>query len=669
MSIFDELDHGQARETVVNWENTLQSIEDGYRQYRGIPHGVQKDAIQNAWDARVNQKGTDWKFDFRFIEGKEHEYLVMQDQGTTGLTGRVLEPDEYLDRLPPEERWGRFESLAFTKDEEEGALGSRGRGKFIFVVASKQNVILYDTLTENESYRFGARKVERTESPIVHYDGREGRQKLKSVTHGRIPTLDSQGTRVIIVDPIEELVDAILTGRFLRFIGETWWEIMQKYDATIDVTVNADTETATLPNEFQLVTNDTEDRRHWLNEQTSIENEIRVNQLHLVHAPPEEIPDDIRGVAIQRAGMKVDMVDPKYLPEEISRGIYGYITVDRDAERELRRAENPEHYAFNYRFKGPRAIRNYIREEAERFAREKLSWNQDPRAIQRERQRSAERKALARMNRMTNQYDFDQPTPGPGPGGEGGTGEIDSTPSVAAGKEVFVEMPDIKLPSRGYRRVDYGQKVRGIQARVHNESDDPVKVLLEVYIRRETEKLGEYHKEKYELPRDSSTDFIGPYEQTFSPDLFPESGKHTIVSRISSLEGDSEGESLDEKRRSFFLEEEPPSEGGIFEDCEPAEFRGEDEKILGRAMRGEKGGYLLRYNTGHPEYETVVNEEDDQAEFLFRLMALELCKIDLGRGSPVLFEETDTEDPREVARGIGERLGEFAYDFYMEEGS
>jgi hypothetical protein len=45
-----------------------------------------------------------------------HSFLVLQDQGTYGLTGRVLRPDELEADLPVEERWGRFENLAFNWD-------------------------------------------------------------------------------------------------------------------------------------------------------------------------------------------------------------------------------------------------------------------------------------------------------------------------------------------------------------------------------------------------------------------------------------------------------------------------------------------------------------------------------------------------------------------------
>jgi hypothetical protein len=154
------------RRTVRNWPADIKAVVDGYRAYTYIAHAVQKDAIQNGWSARTNKKGLNWTFTFELKETPDPKYLLMTDTGTTGLTGRVLKPEEYELDLPAEEKWGRFEGVAFTQPRSDRTLGSRGRGKFIFVGASKQNTILYDTLRNDGTYRFGFRSVTKTESPV-----------------------------------------------------------------------------------------------------------------------------------------------------------------------------------------------------------------------------------------------------------------------------------------------------------------------------------------------------------------------------------------------------------------------------------------------------------------------------------------------------------------------
>lgn len=132
-----DLNLNKTRRTVINWPNELKEIVDRYRGWTSISHGVQKDAVQNAWDARIERDDPkQWQLEFELIESKDFNLFVFTDQGTTGLTGKVLSTEELQLDLPIEERWGRFENVAFTKEPSEKALGARGRGKFIFVGAS-----------------------------------------------------------------------------------------------------------------------------------------------------------------------------------------------------------------------------------------------------------------------------------------------------------------------------------------------------------------------------------------------------------------------------------------------------------------------------------------------------------------------------------------------------
>jgi len=275
----------ELRRTVRNWPEDVRAIVDEYRAYTTISHAVQKDALQNGWSARINRKGKGWSFTFELLETKSRKFLLMNDQGTTGLTGRVLTPEEYEMDLPSKEKWGRFEGVAFTQPREERTLGSRGRGKFIFVGSSKEYTILYDTLQDDGIYRFGFRTVKKTESPIAAYDGEEGKQKLREVTNNLIEPLQSVGTRVIIVSPVDELVKDFKSGQFLRYISETWWEIILKYEATIKVKTGGQEYTATVPEEFDLKDVDSRKLKFWLkkNQRFPVSlGEVKIKNLHIV---------------------------------------------------------------------------------------------------------------------------------------------------------------------------------------------------------------------------------------------------------------------------------------------------------------------------------------------------------------------------------------------------
>src|SRR5712691_10561946 len=184
----------EVRGTVINGPRMVETVIDGYRSHRGLVHGVQKDGVQNGWDARVDRRrARNWSYAFKLVTAKKrgaHSFLVLQDQGTFGLTGRVLRPDELETDLPSDERWGRFENLAFNRGDTGDALGSRGRGKLVFVGASSVNTIIYDTLRyDDELYRMGCRWIERTESPVASFEGKEGRKRFEAMTAGLIEPL------------------------------------------------------------------------------------------------------------------------------------------------------------------------------------------------------------------------------------------------------------------------------------------------------------------------------------------------------------------------------------------------------------------------------------------------------------------------------------------------
>src|SRR4030042_6779713 len=79
------------------------------------------------------------------------------------------------------------------------------------------------------------------------------------MTEKIITPLNKTGTRVIIVDPIDELVKAIKNGEFLNNIQETWWEIIKKNNAEIYVKYKENIKKAEVPSEFVLPEEDNND--------------------------------------------------------------------------------------------------------------------------------------------------------------------------------------------------------------------------------------------------------------------------------------------------------------------------------------------------------------------------------------------------------------------------
>ena len=96
----------------------------------------------------------------------------------------------------------------------------------------------YETLRDDGIYRIGRRKVERLGSKTIHAeetDTNSASQILKDQT-GLSP-ITHVGTRIIIPDPEDEVIEDFKDGTLSGFISETWWEIIEKYGAEIIVKV------------------------------------------------------------------------------------------------------------------------------------------------------------------------------------------------------------------------------------------------------------------------------------------------------------------------------------------------------------------------------------------------------------------------------------------------
>ncbi|PKP58181.1 hypothetical protein CVT91_09055 [Candidatus Atribacteria bacterium HGW-Atribacteria-1] len=650
----------ELRRTVRNWPEDVKAVADGYRTHTIISHAVQKDAIQNGWSAKKNRKGREWNFTFELIEARDRKFLLMTDEGTTGLTGKVLTPEEYEIDLPGEERWGRFEGVAFTQPRAERTLGSRGRGKFIFVAASNEFTILYDTLRDDGTYRFGFRTVIRTESPVAAYDGEDGKQKLREMTSNLIQPLSSVGTRVIIVSPLDELVYDIKSGRFVRYIGETWWEIIQKHDATIRVKAGGREKIASIPKEFDLKDEDSGKFKVWLkgNQRIPVSfGETRIKNLHIVYNSDKAVPEDIRGVAIQRDGMKICKIEPRYMGREIAERLYGYINFDRDTEEALLEDEGIEHYSYDFRRAQPGAVKRFVEDEIMRFAQEKLGYGIDARELRRQHQRNAERRALVAINRFAREIGI-----GIGPGRRGGGGG--GGPRTP--KEIYIEFDDMNFPRQDDLRVNYGESISNIRARIVNDSVTEVIVRFKLFVRFYDRLIKTYAEQDFIIPPQHSSDHIGPYQETFQQADFPSTGRHTIVAMIISLRDEDKTTKLDVENRSFYLEEDPP-EHGLFEKCEPMEFPERAKMIMAESLTGERGGLVLQYNINHPANEAVQGQEDDLAAYLVWLMGHEMCRYDLLQENPVLFDTEDKDNPDAVLRKTLRKIGEFVHRFRMGE--
>jgi len=243
-----DFDPSTKQRVTMNVRGFVDELILGYQQHETHPcHWMQKDGIQNSWDAMksTNNKKKEWKCVIELYEGKV-SMITITDYGTYGLTGKRMSPEDLLNENPDNnERWTRFENLAFTTSKDKGKelLGSRGRGKFVFSGISRTRTTLYDTLRDDKIYRLGKRTVEKIDAPTHIAEGKNAKDILDTYTKGILKPLNHVGSRIIIMDPKKEVIDDIKSGKLAEFISDTWWEIITKCDAKIIVKVGSKSET------------------------------------------------------------------------------------------------------------------------------------------------------------------------------------------------------------------------------------------------------------------------------------------------------------------------------------------------------------------------------------------------------------------------------------------
>lgn len=661
------IDLSKTHSTIINWPNQVKQIIDGYRSYNTITHGVQKDAIQNSWDARIDkEKAKGWGIEFELIETPEMNLLMFSDKGTTGLTGRILLPEDLEKDLPVAERWGRFENVAFTKDPTEHALGARGRGKFIFVGASEfkaktsdnkniEKLILYDTYRKDKVYRCGLRTITTTDSKIQAFEGMEAEDKIKELTNNLLIPISKVGTRVIIVDPLKEIIKDVKNGKFMEHIEETWWEIIKNYNVKIKLKIGENITTAKLNEHFIFPEKDSKRYKVWIKENVKLPQapNYSIKKLQLVYDSQNTIEEDLRGIFIQRGGMKVCSIPVKYIDKTIANSIFGYIKLTEELETKMQEDEGIEHYSFDFKKQIPKLVKQFIEDELEKFIREKLGINIGDKPKSYEKDKSAELKALYQVNNIAKQL------------GILGKGIINKNSSISERETIIKPIRlfygRFKFPSDTLR-VNYGEIISEIKLMLENNTKESSTVGIRFSILFDEDEIihNFIYNEEFKIDPNSKLVILDNKEILIDDNIFANKGKYTFYSKLVSLNEKNRGEILHQLSKHFWVEESPPQKG-IFEDIEAVAYPEELKTIQGEAVTTDKTSFKFMYNSKHPAKINVESDEDKLTKYLIELMCLELAWIDLRNVNPKIFKEDDLENHSSIVRRLNKFMGEIKY--------
>ena len=596
----------EMRDRAVNFIQIVENTKDSYPSEIG--HGIQKDAIQNGWDARLKKEKdfvkNNWKFEFELLESPVtgQTMFIMTDYGTSGLTGNMTakEIKEGID-VHQVERWARWEALAWNKESKD-ELGARGQGKMILIGGSKDYEIYYDTLRSDKSYRAGWTKAKKYGCPLYHMDNEDAKQHIKQ-TLG-IDPIDHVGTRIIIMNPQDELVEAIRTDKFLEYIEETWWPTILHYDVKIAVKYDDVEKIASIPHIFPIKKEDEQNENYkiWVKDNIKIKfnrKTYTIRKIAMAYNQNWSISDNLIGLAVFRGGMKITSVN--FPTRSLRDFVYGYVEFDEELDRKLYEIELSSHYDFKTGGIWNK-IKDKIEEEMEAFGNKKLGLGLDRERKEKTKRTNAENKAMHVLRAITKNWPF--PKTGKGTGGGGGGSEIFKKP-------LGMQLHNLKFPNdTNEPRLDYGDELSDFQVSIFNKTDKLVKLKYAAYITSGDRPILTLDENDFTL--DANQDIKSKnYDFLIERTLFQSPGEYKILLKLVNLQNNKQ---VDKIVRRFWVATEPKLKGPF--EMQQAHFSELAEYLphLNEDMEWElesKGDnqYIFWYNLDHPSY--LFNEEGE----------------------------------------------------------
>lgn len=295
-----------------NYKNNVEWILGAYTD-AGItfPNGFQKDAIQNAVGARKTNKWKNWRCDISLVKNEKGQYIIVEDSGTVGLTGKII-PISEIDKLMaqgsvlgPDERLSRFTSMFNSGGNTTGG-GLFGAGKSVYSVASQSYTYYYDSLREDGVY---VANVNRCGQVLPDSLTNEDAKKFIRDKTG-LSEKKSTGTRIIIEKPREDLIDSIQNETIIPFIQESWWRIIERLKDGAAISVNG--KEVLVPKEMK---NDATHHCELQNAETYADG-YRVKHFGLYVF--DNGNNRWSGISYYRKGMKIGDIDLKDIPKKLT---------------------------------------------------------------------------------------------------------------------------------------------------------------------------------------------------------------------------------------------------------------------------------------------------------------------------------------------------------------
>ncbi|MBU2597316.1 MAG: hypothetical protein KJ757_07145 [Planctomycetes bacterium] len=629
--------------SVVNREKAIEAIADNYKTKIDhdlwLAEGLQKDAVQNSWDARIDKKhGENWECGFSLIKIKNKEILCISDKGTIGLNGTKFYTQNELAKILEKisDKGQSNEDLACFlnsdwsgKSIEEG--GNRGRGKTLFLVASDSKKVFFESLRSFDNvYVFGELYLDSADKQVkfrLYYD-KNGMAKFKSEFGEKIDPISQCGTKIFIVNPDNNVAKAIREGEMLSFISNSRWETIKKYDAKIFVYDGREKKYATIPHWYENNLKERGIKEKEIGPEIIKEGtQYKTKRLVLRYAPSLNVPDSISGIAVQRGGMTIERISAeKLVKEQGVMNIYGWLEMEskKILEEEMKvRCEGPEHFNFSWNLNPARHLRNYIQRRIREFAND-LKLVESEQAEKNKIQRSAGEKASKNLAPFFKKL---------GLSGKHKGGRRKKRPfRRKINWPLRLSASTFELPHES-RRVNYGDKIRGTYVVPINDFDRSFMVLVRLFVVSDDGRTKVIEEKQVNLypgnGPEIGTKFINIEKK------YHKKGGYSFKARMLCLEDTDrrlpdkdktkieKGTILYEINQKFYVETDPPESG-------PFRFQSqakEDKDNLFEWEEEDGGGYVIYYNELHPKIKPFIKDEERLADYLTEQGALLALQI------------------------------------------
>ena len=664
-----------------NREADLNAILEGYEGRIGkdfwLSEALQKDGIQNSWDARVNKKGLGWQCTIFYRRDNKNntDVIGFLDSGTSGLTGTIPQNQEEAVRIlvseDPSEKLAYFLSSNWSKKAQD-ALGSRGRGKMVFIGASENRTMFFDSLRSTDNiYVFGKTYLDENKAISVEvFEGVIAEQKRKEIFGDIFNTLTNYGTRVIIPYPKKEIIEAFQNNYLVDQIQSTWWEILQKYEAEIKLDIQGTVKRVD-PSKWMPV------NQLGIKETFSYEciplpknDKCKIKRITFCYLGEKQIPESYKGLAIQRSGMVVERYPVSNLVGSgVGEKIIGTVELEENFEKVMRDNEGPEHYNIFWTRSIPQNFKIALKEKALDFAK-KFKLLEEEREEASRIHHQAEIDAQKKLNDLAKKLGF---TLGDQMGG-GKRKKHKRDPDTKIG----LSMEDFSTPNEN-GRVDSGQSVIGTYAIPFSDYQNTLKVIIRTWLVYKDQIVKKDGKDvlierEIELPLNGSVK-IG-WDELLIDNSF-ENGKYSLRSKMISAEDKILDSDLQVEKgqeiygpvmRTFYVNEDPPPDKGIFR----YQAISNNDKAKFYYWRYEDKSYVIYYNMNHPVFKNTGDDKDLIEDELNKIGGLALFSIvlsnerqNLEEGKPAkIFKPEQINDCSfdEMLQTVAEKQSEYLWD-------